>query len=73
MYILHSKQQYKRSFPLKQLALTNEFTEFLQNTELLSKAHSHKTIVHLDDIYVYPELAKYDDLAIIEKLSRRNN
>ena len=52
---------------LKQLALTNEFTEFLQNTELLSKAHSHKTIVHLDDIYVYPELAKYDDLRDYEK------
>ena len=48
-----------------------EFTEslmlFLENTELLTKAHSQKESVFLDDIFIYPTLIKYDDLGEYEK------
>ena len=40
---------------------------FLQNTELLTQAHSQKEEVLLDDIFVYPELSKYDDLKEFRK------
>ena len=49
------------------LKLSEEFLSFLQNVELLTKAHSRKEEVLLDDIFVYPKLAKYDDLKEYEK------
>jgi len=52
---------------IKQLNITEPFSFFLQNTELLAKAHSEKDTVLLKDIFVYPELAKYDDLGDYEK------
>ena len=51
----------------KQLSITKQFSAFLQNTELLAKAHSQKGEVLLEDIFIYPELAKYDDLREYEK------
>jgi hypothetical protein len=47
---------------IKQLKLTNQFSSFLLDTELLSKAHGQKDRIILDDIFVYPELDKYDNL-----------
>ena len=47
---------------IKQLKITDYFSDFLQNTELLSKAHSQKDKVLLEDIFIYPELSKFDDL-----------
>lgn len=47
---------------IRQLKVSDQFTHFLQSTELLTNAHSEKETVLLDDIYVYPELTKYDDL-----------
>lgn len=52
---------------IKQLNITEQFSSFLQNTELLAKAHSQKDNVLLEDIFVYPELVKYDDLGEYEK------
>ena len=52
---------------IKQLKITKAFSDFLQNIELLTRAHSQKEEVLLDDIFVYPELEKYDDLREYEK------
>jgi len=46
---------------IKQLGITEQFSSFLQNTELLTKAHSQKNKVLLEDIFVYPELERYDN------------
>ena len=51
----------------RQLEITDNFTTFLQDTELLSKAHSRKEKVSIEDIFVYPELSKFDDLKEYEK------
>lgn len=47
---------------IKQLKITDVFSDFLQYTELLSRAHSQKEKVLLEDIFVYPELSRFDDL-----------
>lgn len=52
---------------IKQLETTDDFTDFLQDTELLSMAHSQKERVILEDIFIYPELSKFDDLKEYEK------
>jgi len=52
---------------IKQLKITEIFSDFLQNTELLTKVHSQKDKVLLEDIFVYPELSKVDDLREYEK------
>jgi hypothetical protein len=57
----------EKEIKIKQLKITEQFSSFLQNTELLAKAHSQKEKVLLEDIFVYPELAKYDDLREYEK------
>jgi hypothetical protein len=46
---------------IKNLKMTEEFEDFLQDTEMLTKAHSRKERVIMDDIYIHPELDKYDD------------
>lgn len=57
----------EKEIRIKQLRITEQFSSFLQNTDLLTKAHSQKEKVLLDDIFVYPELEKYDDLGEYEK------
>jgi len=52
---------------IKQLKVTDNFSDFLQSTELLSRAHSQKDKVLLEDIFIYPELSKFDDLRGYEK------
>ena len=52
---------------MKQLKITDEFYDFLQNAGLLTKVHPSKEKVLLDDIFVYPELTKYDELKEVEK------
>jgi len=47
---------------IRQLKITEKFKSFLQDTGMLTKAHSQKERVFLDDIFVYPELVKYDYL-----------
>ncbi|PWH86745.1 NACHT domain-containing protein [Brumimicrobium oceani] len=43
------------------IKLTNEWQLFLEDTEMLSKAHSSKQSVLLSDIYVSPLLKEFDD------------
>lgn len=52
---------------LNELLIKPEFEEFLNNAELLTKAHSEKESVTLEDIFVYPTLIKFDDLGEYEK------
>lgn len=52
---------------IKQLEITEEFGNFLQDAEMLTKAHSQKERVLLDDVFVYPELDKYDNLREYEE------
>lgn len=52
---------------IKQLELKEEFEYFLCDTEMLTKAHSKKDNVLLEDIFVYPELDKYDTLREYEE------
>jgi GTPase SAR1 family protein len=52
---------------MKKIEICEEFSSFLQHTDLLSKAHSQKTAVLLKDIFVHPELSKYDNLKEYEK------
>ena len=57
----------EKEIKIKQLKITEQFSSFLQNTDLLTKAHSQKEKVFLDEIFIYPELDKYDDLREYEK------
>lgn len=50
-----------RENSIRQLKNSASFLAFLQNTELLTKAHSQKEEVLVDDIFVYPELNKYNN------------
>lgn len=52
---------------IKNLKITDEFLSFLKSSELLSKAHSSKSEVLVDDIFIFPELTRYDDLLEYEK------
>jgi len=52
---------------IKQLKITDEHENFLNNTEMLEQAHSHKSEVILDDIFIYPELVKFDLIAKVNK------
>lgn len=52
---------------VKQLSITDTFSDFLKNTSLLTKAHSQKERVFLEDIFIYPEVSKFDDLKEYEK------
>ncbi len=61
------KGAIERELRIKQLVISAKFNDFLNSTDLLTKAHSHKKAVFLEDIFVYPELVKYDDLREYEK------
>lgn len=45
---------------IKQLNIRDDFSSFLNDTEMLTKAHSKKETVFLSDIYVFPQLLQYD-------------
>ena len=52
---------------LRNLKIADDFSEFLQSTDLLSRAHSNKEKVVLEDIFISPDLSKFDDLIEFEK------
>lgn len=54
-------------FKIKELKINDGFREFLNNADLLSKAHSQKDQVLLEDIFVHTELSKFDYLREYEK------
>ncbi len=61
------KEAIEKEIKIKQLKITEQFLFFLQDTELLAKAHSQKEKVSLDEIFIYAELDKYGDLREYEK------
>ncbi|CAG1004786.1 hypothetical protein METP2_03591 [Methanosarcinales archaeon] len=56
------KKIIEKEIKIKQLKIKEEFLKFLNDTEMLTKAHSQKESVLLDDIFVYLDLEKYDTL-----------
>ncbi len=61
------KKVIKRDSELRNIKIKEDFEIFLNSTDFFSKAHADKKEVLLDDIFVYPELEKYDDLKEFEK------
>jgi len=47
---------------VKKLEFQGHFSDFLQSVEMLTKAHSRKETVNLDDVFIYPKLDKYDEV-----------
>jgi len=66
------KEVIQNEFKIRQLQITNDFNSFLNNAEMLSKAHSQKETVNLDDIFIYPEVDKYDELKEYDKTISSN-
>jgi hypothetical protein len=56
------KKIIEKDTKIRQIKIKKQFESFLQDTEMLTKAHAQKELVSLDDIFVYPELDKYNDL-----------
>ncbi|HQO09321.1 MAG TPA: TIR domain-containing protein [Clostridiales bacterium] len=67
--IKKSAKAYQRILSIEN---SNHTIEFLNSAELLSKAHSNKNEVFLDDIYTCPYLTKYDELKDKEKKVKLN-
>ena len=61
------KKIIEKEIKIKQLEIKEEFENFLYDTEMLTKAHSQKESVLLDDIFVCTELDKYDNLKEYEE------
>ncbi len=60
------KRVIKKETKIRQSKISEKFERFLQDTEILEKAHSQKEKVSLDDVFVSPELDKYNDLGEYE-------
>lgn len=52
---------------IHQIEYSSVHLDFLQNTEILSKAHPNKEEVLLEDIFIYPELLKYDEIGDLNR------
>ncbi|GAI49067.1 unnamed protein product, partial [marine sediment metagenome] len=61
------KKLIEKEIKINQLRIKEEYEIFLQDTEILTKAHSQKERVFLDDIFIYPDLYKYDTLKEYEE------
>jgi len=61
------KKIIEKEMKIRQLKTTEGFENFLQNTEMLTKAHSRKERVFLDDIFIPLELDKHDTLREYEE------
>lgn len=57
---------------IKQLKQNDNFNNFLNSADILSKSHHNKETVELKDIYVFPKLKKYDDVEIAQKYDSEN-
>ncbi len=52
---------------MRSIQINPQFKAFLDDSEMFSKAHSSKSQVLISDIFVYPELNKYNDEGEVEK------
>lgn len=67
------KRVIENEIYIKSLSFSREHLDFLQDAELLTKSHSSKEIIYLNDIFMFPELNKYDYLKEFEKkISSKN-
>jgi len=62
------KKVVKKVNKIKDLIIKKEFLDFLKDVELLTKASSEKESIYLEDIFIYPELSKFNDLMEFEKI-----
>ena len=56
------KKIIEKEIKIKQLEIKEEFEKFLHGSEMLAEVHSQKESVFLDNIFIYSELDKYDNL-----------
>jgi len=61
------KTAIKEELKIKQLKITPKFAAVLQSIDLLTKAHPNKEKVLLDDIFIYPDMDKFNDLREYQK------
>ena len=61
------KEVCKSTNQIKTLKINKEFISFLNNADILSKSHSSKETLNLDDIFVYPKLKSYDEEEVSHK------
>ncbi len=66
------KSACKSTSQIKSLKVKNEFMSFLNNADVLSKSHSSKETLYLDDIFVYPKLKTYDGEEVSHKYYSEN-
>lgn len=52
---------------IRNIKINDEFKKSLNNIELLTKAHPQKEFVTLEDIFVYPDMDKFDDIREFDK------
>lgn len=56
----------------KSLKLKDEFNQFLNSADILTKSHRNKESLILEDIFVYPKLKNYDNEEISHKYDSEN-
>ncbi|BDZ68533.1 TIR domain-containing protein [Methanobacterium ferruginis] len=54
------KKVIEQEITFRQVKIRKKFVDFLQDTEIFKKAHSQKERVLLEDIFIFPDLTKYD-------------
>lgn len=67
------KKVIDKELLLREVVFCDVYASFLKSTEMLTKAHSQKNEVHLDDIFVFPELEKFDELREYDKQESSEN
>ena len=63
--------EYENKF--NSLKIKTEFKMFLDDAELLTKAHSQKENILIEDIFIYPDLINYDDVKEYNKKENSEN
>jgi hypothetical protein len=61
------KELVYQEYKIREIEISSEFQDFLQTTEMLADAHSQKEEVLFDDIFIYPELSKFDSVRKFEE------
>lgn len=53
---------------IRNAKIKDTFQHFLDNAEMLTNAHPTKDTITLSDVFIFPDLKKYDDLGEYEKI-----
>ena len=61
------KEITNKELLMRKIEIKQSTKDFLNNTEILSKTHSQKTKLLLEDIFIYPDLTKCSDQKIEEQ------